>query len=131
MRVGRVFYSFILSFPGGATLQQSGSAPEIAAVVHHVITSSPESVPPPVLCSTHPSSPVVVLHLGHLTPISVSCVACCRDEEKGKKMWSKYLEREDSKIVGESRQFLMHDSLFIGYVINLHFSDFLPFIYHQ
>ena len=24
----------------------------------------------------------------------------CRDEEKGKKMWSKYLEREDSKIVG-------------------------------
>ena len=24
-----------------------------------------------------------------------------RDEEKGKKMWSKYLEREDSKIVGE------------------------------
>ncbi|PWA28079.1 hypothetical protein CCH79_00012158, partial [Gambusia affinis] len=25
------------------------------------------------------------------------------DEEKGKKMWSKYLEREDSKIVGESK----------------------------
>lgn len=23
------------------------------------------------------------------------------DEEKGKKMWAKYLEREDSKIVGE------------------------------
>ncbi|CAF88207.1 unnamed protein product, partial [Tetraodon nigroviridis] len=29
------------------------------------------------------------------------CVCAClsRDEEKGKKMWSKYLEREDSKIV--------------------------------
>lgn len=26
-----------------------------------------------------------------------------RDEEKGKKMWSKYLEREDSKVVGKSK----------------------------
>lgn len=27
-------------------------------------------------------------------------MSSCSDDEKGKKMWSKYLEREDSKIVG-------------------------------
>lgn len=27
-------------------------------------------------------------------------LSSCSDDEKGKKMWSKYLEREDSKIVG-------------------------------
>lgn len=96
--------SFIQSFiPTWRHAQRSGSAPEIAPIVHHGITSSFESVPPPVLLSAHPSLPLSS-PLGTLD--ANQCLPCClcRDEEKGKKMWSKYLEREDSKIVGEFRK---------------------------
>lgn len=89
---------FIHSFPRRAThVRRSGSAPEIASVVHHVITSSPKSVPPPppppILFSTTPTHhthahappPRCRPHLGHSVLISVVCVACAGMKRKGKR----------------------------------------------
>lgn len=37
----------------------------------------------------------------HACDMYVKFVLALRDDEKGKRMWNMYLEREDSKVVGE------------------------------
>lgn len=106
VRVESVFEKCLFNplFPYFATYNKVGQVPKywlFTAITHYIIGPLTESEQLSVLIMYVLSIVSVTLDLIFCNSLISHLCSMFRDEEKGKKMWSKYLEREDSKIVGK------------------------------